>query len=38
VAAANLVGYNAGISIDGVIRDVLAAGTNVVYGGGGSSN
>ena len=36
-AAANLVGYNAGISIDGVIRDVLSAGTNVVYGGGGST-
>ena len=36
-AAANLVGYNAGISVDGVIRDVLAAGTNVVYGGGGAS-
>ena len=36
-AAANLVGYNAGISIDGVIREVLAAGTNVVYGGGGST-
>jgi N4-gp56 family major capsid protein len=36
-AAANLVGYNAGISVDGVIRDVLAAGTNVIYGGGGAS-
>lgn len=36
-AAANVVGYNAGISIDGVIRDVLAGGTNVVYGGGGTS-
>ena len=36
-AAANLVGYNAGISVDGVIRDILAAGTNVVYGGGGAS-
>ena len=36
-AAANLVGYNAGISVDGVIRYVLAAGTNVVYGGGGAS-
>jgi N4-gp56 family major capsid protein len=35
-AAANLVGYNAGISIDGVIRDVLSAGTHVVYGGGGT--
>jgi N4-gp56 family major capsid protein len=37
-AAANVVGYNAGISIDSVIRDVLAGGTNVVYGGGGSSD
>jgi N4-gp56 family major capsid protein len=37
-AAANVVGYNAGISIDSIIRDVLAAGTNVVYGGGGSSD
>jgi N4-gp56 family major capsid protein len=37
-AAANLVGYNAGISIDGVIRDVLSAGTNVIYGGGGSTD
>jgi len=36
-AAANIVGYNAGISVDGVIRDVLSAGTNVIYGGGGSS-
>jgi N4-gp56 family major capsid protein len=37
-AAANVVGYNAGISIDSVIRDVLSAGTNVVYGGGGSTD
>jgi N4-gp56 family major capsid protein len=29
-AAANIVGYNAGISVDSVIRDVLAGGTNVV--------
>lgn len=36
-AAANVVGYNAGISIDSVIRDVLAGGTNVVYGGGGTT-
>ena len=36
-AAANVVGYNAGISIDSVIRDVLSAGTNVVYGGGGAN-
>jgi N4-gp56 family major capsid protein len=37
-AAANVVGYNAGISIDSVIREVLSAGTNVIYGGGGSSD
>jgi N4-gp56 family major capsid protein len=36
--AANVVGYNAGISIDSVVRDVLAGGTNVIYGGGGSSS
>ena len=36
--AANLIGYNAGDSIDQVIREVLAGGTNVVYGGGGSSD
>lgn len=32
-AAANIVGYNAGISVDTVISDVLSAGTNVIYGG-----
>jgi N4-gp56 family major capsid protein len=37
-AAANLIGYNAGDSIDKVVRDVLAGGTNVAYGGGGSSD
>jgi len=37
-AAANLIGYNAGNSIDTVVREVLAGGTNVVYGGGGSSD
>lgn len=36
--AANVIGYNAGISIDSVVRDVLVAGTNVVYGGGGSTD
>jgi len=36
-AAANLVGYNAGISVDTVISGVLGAGSNVVYGGGGST-
>ncbi len=35
--AANVVGYNAGISIDSVVRDVLAGGTNVIYGGGGTT-
>ena len=35
--AANVIGYNAGISIDSVVRDVLAAGSNVAYGGGGAS-
>ena len=37
-AAANLIGYNAGDSIDKVVRDVLAGGTNVAYGGGGSND
>ncbi|MBM4200820.1 MAG: N4-gp56 family major capsid protein [Gammaproteobacteria bacterium] len=37
-AAANVVGYNAGISVDSVIRDVLVAGTNVVFGGGGATD
>ena len=37
-AAANLIGYNAGNSIDTIVREVLAGGTNVVYGGGGSSD
>lgn len=32
-AAANIVGYNAGISVDTVISDVLSGGTNVVFGG-----
>jgi len=36
-AAANLVGYNAGISIDTIVSSVLGAGSNVVYGGGGST-
>lgn len=37
-AAANLIGYNAGSSMDEVVREVLAGGTNVIYGGGGSTN
>ncbi len=36
-AAANIIGYNAGDSIDQVVRDVLAAGTNVVYATGGAT-
>jgi len=36
-AAANIVGYNAGISVDTVISDVLSAGTNVIYGGSASA-
>jgi N4-gp56 family major capsid protein len=35
--AANVVGYNAGISIDSVVSSVLAGGSNVVYGGGGAT-
>jgi N4-gp56 family major capsid protein len=35
--AANVVGYNAGISIDSVVRSVLEAGSNVNYGTGGST-
>ena len=35
--AANLIGYNAGSSIDTVVANVLKAATNVVYGGGGST-
>jgi N4-gp56 family major capsid protein len=36
-AAANIIGYNAGDSMDQVIREVLAAGTNVVYATGGTT-
>lgn len=35
--AANVIGYNAGDSIDTVVRDVLAGGDNVIYGGGGTT-
>lgn len=34
---ANVVGYNAGISLDTIARDVLKAGTNVRYATGGTS-
>ena len=37
-AAANLIGYNAGNSMDQVVREVLAGGNNVIYGGGGSTD
>lgn len=37
-AVANIVGFNAGQSIDTVTRDVLKAGTNVRYATGGSSD
>lgn len=32
-AAANIIGYNAGDSMDQVVRDVIAGGSNVVYSG-----
>lgn len=35
--AANVVGYNAGISLDSIVRTVLEAGTNVNFGTGGST-
>jgi N4-gp56 family major capsid protein len=35
--AANLIGYNAGLSIDTVVQTILAAGTNVAYATGGAS-
>jgi len=36
-AAANIIGYNAGDSMDQVVREVLAGGSNVVYATGGST-
>ena len=36
-AAANIIGYNAGDSMDQVVREVLAGGSNVVYATGGAS-
>jgi N4-gp56 family major capsid protein len=38
VTAANIVGYNAGDSIDTVIADVLAGGSNVSYATGGATD
>lgn len=35
--AANLIGYNAGSSMDTVVANVLKAATNVIWGGGGGS-
>lgn len=34
---ANVIGFNAGISVDSVARDILKAGTNVDYSGGGAA-
>ena len=36
-AAANIIGYNAGDSLDQVVREVLAAGSNVAYATGGAT-
>ena len=36
--AANAVGYNAGLSIDTIARNVLQAGTNVLYATGGATD
>ena len=36
-AAANIIGYNAGDSMDQVVREVLAGGSNVAYATGGAS-
>lgn len=37
-SVANLIGYNAGLSQDTLARDVLVAGSNVVYGAGSARN
>lgn len=37
-AAANLIGYNAGDSLDAIVSAVLNAGTNVVYATGGATD
>jgi len=36
--AANVVGYNAGISLDSIVRSVLEAGSNVNYATGGATD
>jgi N4-gp56 family major capsid protein len=36
--AANAVGYNAGLSIDTIARNAVAAGTNVIYATGGATD
>lgn len=35
--AANLIGYNAGSSLDTIVANVLKAATNVIFGGGGAT-
>lgn len=35
---ANLIGYNAGLSMDTIVRDVMKAGTNVRYATGGATD
>lgn len=35
--AADIVAYNAGLSLDTIARDILKAGSNVRYGGGGTT-
>ena len=35
--AANLIGYNAGSSLDTIVANVLKAATNVIFGGGGTT-
>ena len=35
---ANIIGYNAGVSMDTVVRDVVVAGSNVRYATGGSTD
>lgn len=37
-AVANIIGFNAGVSLDTIARDVLKAGTNVIYATGGATD